>query len=153
MLELIDELLNVIEPGGVMDATTGLRTSTSGTTVHHTGARPFQTEFAPDSVFAWLTADRHGTFEVGNPPSVREDFVVTVLFVAESGEQAREVPSRAVSTVVDAKAHAYLERIAANQSRVGFWQDIGGEINAESMRGFDVRGAGLRVSGWRYLWP
>ncbi|MCA1570310.1 MAG: hypothetical protein LC798_08340 [Chloroflexi bacterium] len=151
MLDLIDSLLNLIEPGGVIDPDTSLRIATSGTSVDHSGAQPFNLEFDPDRLYAWLVNDRHEVFEAGDPPSERERFSLTVLYVADNrGEQAASRRLRSVSAALDDKAHAYLSRLAANRVLGGAWDDLTAEINPDSIRGFDVRGVGLRPTGWRY---
>lgn len=155
MLDLIDDLLELLEPGGAMDAVTGIRTATSGTSVDHTGAQPFELEFAPDRLYAWPGRDSHETFEAGDPPSIRERFEVIAYYVADSGdEQAASRRLRSVSTALDTKAHAYMAIVAANQAPTGPgapWGNLGGEINPDVVRGFDVRGVALRLTGWRQL--
>lgn len=156
MLDVIDALLNLLEPGGAMDAETALRTATSGTTVDHTAARPYQVEFQPNTLYAWPGPDRHVVTEAGNPPSEREEFTLELLYCAtSSSEQAKSQALRAVSAVVDAKAHAYMAVVAANKAPSSNpdapWSELRGEINPDTIRGFNVRGVGLRLTGWRQL--
>lgn len=153
MLDVIDALLTLLEPGGVVDPDSALRTATSGTVVDHTGARPYQVEFSPNTLYAWPGADRHRVTEAGNPPSEREEFTVEVLYVAtSSSEQARSKRLREVSADVDARAHEYMAIVAANKAHAGgVWADLGGEVNPDTIRGFNVRGVGLRLNGWRQL--
>lgn len=154
MLDVLDAVLNLLEPGGAVDPETSLRAATSGTTVDHTGARPYQVEFAPDTLYAWPGPDRHRVVELGDPPSEREEFTLELLYVAtSSSEQAKSRRLRSVSEAVDTRAHEYMARVAANKApRTGLpWSELGGEINPDTIRGFNVRGVGLRLTGWRQL--
>lgn len=152
MLDVLDGVLILVEPGGVIDPDTSIRPATSGTTVDHSGAAAFNLEFDPDRLYGWPTADRHEVFEAGDPPSERERFTLDLLYVADSrGEQAASRRLRSVSEAVDAKAHGYLALIAAHKALGTLWDDLRGEINPDTIRGFNVRGVGLRLTGWRYL--
>lgn len=152
MLDVIDAALNLIEPGGTMNPDTALRTATSGTTVDHTGAKPIEVEFDVDRLWAWSGIDRHETMEAGRPSSVRERFTIDLMYVvASGGEQAKTLRSRAVSLVLDAKAHTYLGIVAVNVALAGAWESMLGEINPDVIRSYDVRGIGLRLNGWRYI--
>lgn len=154
MLDVLDALLTLVEPGGTVDASTSLRTSTSGTVVDHVGARPFGVDLDPDRLYGWLVQDRHAeVFEAGDPPSYREEFGFTLMYVAETDEQARSRRSRAVSEVLDARAHSYLGLVAANPVRDGLWTDLWGELDPSAVLGFSVRGFALRMNGWRYRQP
>lgn len=147
MLDVLDAILNVGEPGGAVDPATSLRTATSGATVDHTGARPFSIDLVADRWFAWLLEDVHRNPETG--PAVREDFAFAVLYVDDAGEQAAQVRSRATSQQMETRAHGFLDRLAAQQANAT-WLDIRGAIDRAVITGFSVRGIGLRVSGWRY---
>ena len=153
MLDVLDRVLELLEPGGELDPETSTRMSTSGTTVDHTGAQPFNLEFQPDWLYAWPGRDLHETLEAGDPPSIRERFELHLVYIGDSGgEQAISRRLRAVSDALDAKAHAYLGRVAANQApRGGLWSDLGAELTPDTIRGFNVRGAALRLTGWRQL--
>lgn len=152
MLDVLDAILNTIEPGGAIGAD-DWRPSTSGTKVDHAGAKPFEVEMEPDRLYGWLIEDRHSIFEVGNPPSQREDFAFSVLYVAEAGEQARQRRGRALSAALDGRAHLYLERLAALVSNVPTWEHLTGELDSDTVQGFSVRGFGLRLEGHRYFAP
>lgn len=146
---MLDALLTLAEPGGVTDPDTALRTATSGTVVDHAGARPFSVDLAPDRLYGWLLEDRHVVWELGDPPSERENFSFALLYVAESDEQAASRRSRGVSEAMDAKAEGYLAAIAAGRSSAS-WEEISGGVDRAVVTGFSVRGIGLRVDGWRY---
>ena len=155
MLDVLDAVLTLLEPGGAVDGTTGLRPATSGVSVDHNGARPWQVELAPGTLYGWPGADRHRVFELGDPPSEREEFQLELLYVAESGEQAKSRMQRAISSAIDTKAHEYAAVVAANKapkSDAGLpWSELNLEINPDTVRGFNVRGVGLRLTGWRQL--
>lgn len=152
MLDVIDAVLNLIEPGGEMDPATALRVADSGTTVDHSGAPAYDHEGDTDHLFAWPSSDRHETMEIGDAPSIRELFAIDLGYVvASQGEEAQQRRSREVSAAIDDRLHAYLGLVAANVELPGKWESLLGEINQAVIRGFSVRGAGLRLSGWRYL--
>jgi hypothetical protein len=155
VLDIVDAVLHLIEPGGSVSAETALRTATSGTVVDHTGARPFEVEQSDNHLFAWPVTDRHEVFEAGDPPSTRERFALTLMYVADASEQARAKRLREVSVALDAKSHLYLSRIAVSRTPPDGsplpWSELAGEVNPDTIRGFNVRAVGLRVSGWRYL--
>jgi len=152
MLEVIDGVLNLIEPGGVIDPVTDIRPATSGTSVDHAAAKPFEVEFEVDRLYAWPGSDRHVTMESGRPPSIQERFTIDLAYVVASlGEQARARRRRSVSAAIDTKLHAYLAVIADNVQFGALWDDLAGEINPDVIRGFDVRAGGIRLTGRRYL--
>jgi len=151
VLDVLDAVLSLVEPGGDIDLETGLRAAASGTVVDHSGARPFDLEFDHDYLYGWVNDDRHVTAETGDPPSIRENFTLELIYAADSqGEQAASRRLRSVSEVIDAKAHEYLALIAANVAYGDAWQDLTGQINPDTIRGFNVRGVGLRLTGYRY---
>ena len=154
MLDVLDAVLTLLEPGGAIDPATGLRTATSGTTVDHSGAAPYELEFAPNRLYGWVASDRHENWEAGDPPSVRERFALTLLFVIDSGdEQAQGRRLRSVSEALDYRAHAYMTLVEQNKAPKSDsalpWSELTGEITPDTTRGFNVRGVGLRLSGWR----
>ena len=152
MIAVLDAALTLIEPGGGIDLATALRPATSGTTVDHAAARPFEFEFDGDRLYGWPAAARHQVMEVGNPPSFRQNFTLDLAYViGNGGEQAKARRSRAVSLALDVKAETYLSVLASNVELAGSWEEIVGELNPDVIRGFDVRGIGLRLTGWRYL--
>ena len=137
-----------------MDPATEARISTSGTTVDCTGAPPFGFEFHDDWLFGWMLRDRHVVWEAGNPPSEREQFELSLMYVASAQEQASARRQRSVTVALDEKAHAYLERVAANTAPLSDsglpWSELSGEVTPDAVRGFNVRAVGLRLTGWRY---
>ena len=70
---------------------------------------------------------------------------------ASAAEEAATRRQRQVTQTLDTKAHAYLATIATNKARTGFWQDLTGEVDPDTVRGFNVRAVGIRVTGWRYI--
>ena len=146
-MDVLDAILETVEPGGAMNPDTAIRRATSGTEVDHTGARPFSIDLGPERLYGWLTEDRHLTFETG--PAYRENFAFSLLLVLPAGEQADAQRSRSLSEAIDTRAHLLLDRIAANAT-AGPWMELGGGIDDAALTGFSVRGIGLRVSGWRY---
>jgi hypothetical protein len=150
VLDVLDSLLELAEPGGEIDPASSLRVATSGSHVDHTGARPLAIDLDADCWYGWLLSDRHETFEVGNPPSEREVFAFAVLYVAASSEQAKEARSREVSDLIDGRAHGFLGRLAGKRSNLPVWSEAEGAIDQAIITGLSVRGVGLRVTGYRY---
>jgi hypothetical protein len=95
-----------------------------------------------------------GEPDVGDPPSLREDFVVEAVYVADNqGEEANRRRSRDVSVELDAKAREYTDLLARNPFRDGThpWEHARvTSVDWDRLRQLDVRGIAVRVTGWRY---
>lgn len=160
MIDVIDEVLSVIEPWTAAPTETdGSRSvvATSGTRVDLNAAEPFELNFAPNTLYGWLEGDRHEPAGSGNPIQDLERFGIVALYVADSGsEEPKQVRTRAVSIAIDTKVQAYLAALAANRSRTPagvphLWQHIEGTLDPDLIRDFSVRGAALRIAGYRHL--
>lgn len=154
MIDVIDALMLLLEPGGSIDPTNSLRTTTSGVIAVHTAARPPQPEMTPNHLYCYPVADRHVTIGAGDPPDEREEFTVEALLVVDrEDEEPKLTARRDVSSTLDTKAHAYLAAVNANRPRNGAvapWEYLtSASVDWDRLRSFAVRGVPLRVSGWR----
>jgi len=81
-----------------------------------------------------------------------------VYAAADDAEQAGKQRSPALSQQLDAKAAAYALLIAQNRSRYSNqseapWEHLVAAVDHDVTSDRDVRGVGLRISGYRYLYP
>lgn len=141
MLDVIDALRALLEP------------SPSTVTKDDTLERPF--DWKANTLYLYPVLDMHVDPESGVPPSVRENFTLEAVYVADSlGEESRKERNRAVSVALDAKAHAYADILAQNSTRAGStrpWDYIRvASVDWDRLRQLDVRGVAVRITGWRY---
>lgn len=144
---MLDALMDLASPGGAVDPASSLRVANDGAVVDHSGARPFSVDLESDRWYGWLLEDTHRHVETG--PAAREDFAFGLMYVAEASEQSEQARARAVSELMDQRAHAFLGRLDANDAN-GIWLGASGAIDQSVITGFSVRGIGLRVTGWRF---
>lgn len=140
MLDAVDALRELLEPPG----TTVLKDDTA--------ERPFN--WAANTLYIYPVSDLHADADVGNPPTIRENFAIEAVYVADSqGEESKKERLRSVSTALDTKAHAYAA-ILANARFRGTgrpWEDARvTSVDWDRLRQLDVRGVAVRITGWRY---
>lgn len=154
MLDLIDAVAALFEPWTAPTVPVerdGVRTvaADSGVVVDLNGSRPF--EFEANHLYLWPMADVHELVESGNPPVEQERFELQVLFVADSAdEEAKQIRRRAVTAALEDKAHGYLALVRQNRSKHPDWQHMTGRLDHDTIRNFNVRGAAVRLAGYRY---
>jgi hypothetical protein len=154
VIDLLDALLHVLEPGGDMVTSDGYarRQADSGTWVDHNAEEP--TRFEPGALYGWVTGDDHLPDVAG--PSVRENFSLAVVFTVDAQDEvAMGHRRRDVSLALDARTHSYLSVLADNRSRYAAdgqptpWAHIQGSVDHNYTRNNDLRGAALVVIGYR----
>ena len=149
MLDVVDAILNLVEPGGVLNADTSRRVATSEVVVDHNGAEPFTT-WDPNALYGYIVTDTH------RPPDFadREDFVVEIVRVADStAEETQQRRLRDVSEQLDDSAHDYAGILDQNRSRgTGRpWDYITvASIDWDRLRRINERAVAIRITGWRY---
>jgi len=140
VLDIIDAILELLEP----DPTVVGKDTTA--------ERPF--DWAPNTLYVYPVLDIHADGDMGDPPSIRENFTVDAIYVADGqGEEATRTRSRDVSLELDAKAHAYADILAAARFRGPGrpWEDARvTSVDWDRLRQIDVRGVAVRITGWRY---
>lgn len=160
ILETLDALLTLLEPGGAIDAATDLRTATSTVVVDHSGEEPFRTDFAPNRLYGRPIRDEHRRQGVGGASTTPEEehFTLEVSFVAatESEYEAKRY-LRSISQTLDNKAHGYAALIRRNRSRYeggtpAPWHDLNlAGIDWTRLRSLSVRGVTLQLTGYRHI--
>lgn len=151
MLEVLDAILNLVEPGGVLDAS-HRRTSLADVVVDHRGAEPAET-WEGNTLYGSVAIDGHGAPDFAD----REDFVVELVRVFDASDEEKEQERlRSISEAIDDAAHDYISILDANRA--------GGDgrpwtyltsitIDWERMRRINERGFAARVTGWRHREP
>jgi hypothetical protein len=141
VLDVTDALLALLEP------------APSTVVKDDTAERPF--EWVANTLYAYPVTDVHVDPETGAVPTVRENFTVEMVFVADhAGEEAKRERDRDVSVLLDAKAHAYADILARNSTRgAGRPWDYArvASVDWDRLRQIDVRGVAVRITGWRYV--
>lgn len=146
MNDLIDALVALVEPTPA--ASLNIDTSCAAP-IDPQGYFNTDTTDKTASLYAYPTADAHNLS--GASPCDREDFTVTLLYVVDDrGEIDNMLRDRAVSDLLDGKAHDYLDVIRHNRN-VGPWQHIQGALDYDEVLRLDVRGIAVRVSGYRFV--
>lgn len=160
LLETVDALLVLLEPGGAIDTATDLRPATSGVIVNHSGEDPFRTDFAPNTLYGKPLRDAHRPIESGGATTTPdwESFTLELTYVVDSKvEYDAKRSIRAVSAALDDKAHAYAATLRRNRSRyengsAAPWHDVYiAGIDWTRMRSLGVRGIVLQLTGRRHL--
>jgi hypothetical protein len=146
MLDVVLAVAELLEP------------DSSGVVRDESGAEPFF--YVPNTLYAWCSDDRHVPDGAGGPlPCVREEFEITAVFAAaDDAEQAGKQRSGALSATLDAKGAAYALAIAQNRSRYSNlsdtpWEHLVATVDHDVTSDRDIRGVGMRISGYRYLYP
>ena len=149
MLDALDAILTLVEPGGTTDPATDRRTATSGVVVDHRGETPAEVWDA-NTLYGQIISDAH------QPPDLtdREDFVVELVRVlASADEETQQRRLRSVSDDLDDAAHAYIAILDANRARgVGRpWEYLTTiVVDWDRLRRFNERAIAIRITGWRY---
>jgi hypothetical protein len=160
ILETLDAILTMLEPGGAIDPGTDLRTSTSGVVVDHSGEEPFRTDFAPNVLYGRPVADEHQRQGVGGATTTPEveRFTLELSYVVDSqAEYDAKRRKRSVSDALDGKAHDYAALIRRNRSRYDDgtpapWHDLNlSGLDWSRLRSLNVRGVTLRLTGYRVV--
>lgn len=160
LLETVDAILVLLEPGGAIEAATDLRPATSGVVVDHTGEDPFRTDFSPNRLYGKPLRDEHRRQGVGGAVTTPEEehFTIEVTFTAASeAEYGAKRYLRSVSQTLDNKAHAYAAIVRRNRSRYedgtpAPWHDLNlAGIDWARMRSLSVRGVVLQLTGYRHI--
>lgn len=110
--------------------------------------QPF--DFQIDTLYVWEEARGHRSIGTGE---VREDFEVVAVYVTDNeGETAIATRSRAVTLRIDAWATMALDAVRHN-ANIPPWSsgNISAITDADFLRQLGVRGAALRVTGYRLL--
>lgn len=83
----------------------------------------------------------------------REDFVVELLYVVDDqGEQDEEERMRAIADRLDQQSTSWLQAICDNEKdTTDLWAFIGGAVDYDEVRRLELRGVGVRVTGYRFV--
>lgn len=143
MIEVIDALLELVEPTDPVDATV----SQNGLKIDRTASAPF--EFEGPAVYAWEESSQQ--FPVGTG-EVREEFVIMLVVTEQNPmETGTGRRSRAVSEALDKVRERWLKAIRSATTREGLWGQMVGGTDADFLRQLGVRGLAVRASGWRMV--
>lgn len=108
--------------------------------------QPF--EFEIDKLYLWEEDRSHRSIGTGE---VREDFTIVAVYVTDNGgETAVALRSPEVTRKIDAWATAAMNEIREHEG-FGPWSYISASTDADFLRQLYVRGAALRITGYRVL--
>lgn len=107
-------------------------------------SQPF--DFEADVIYLWEEARLHRSIGTGE---VREEFEIVAVLPVESSEAAEAQRSRVITEALDAWVTAGLDAIRVAQGQP--WEHAIGSSDADFLRQLDVRGALIRVSGYKVL--
>lgn len=104
--------------------------------------------FEPDVLYVWEENRAQTSIGTGE---VRENFEVVAVYVSDGdGENAALRRSRDVTVKLDEWANAALDAIRLH-ANLGPWSHAQALTDADFLRQLAVRGAAIRVSGYRIL--
>jgi hypothetical protein len=87
-------------------------------------------------------------FETG--PSRLQRFDVNVVYITDSGDEARLERDPALALALDAKRGSYMSAVRTNYHTT-VWEHLTALADNARPRGLDKRSAAVRVSGWRIV--
>lgn len=155
MLDLIDALRDMLEPPAVPPVTRVVKGETQDQAASDTwrdlsGAEPFEYMKAADTLFLFEWGPDVRAL-AGASPSDLERFAIQAVYVADSGdEEAQQRRKRSVTQALDARRELYAARIRQHRS-AQTWSHLECTIDGDYVRGFEIRGFALRISGWRII--
>jgi hypothetical protein len=114
------------------------------TPIDETGAQPF--EWNP-GLYAWCETQAHRSIGTGE---VREDFIVMLVYVVETHEEAMLTRTREATVALDTITERMLTTIRLH-ANVPPWDsgNIIGSTNPDFLRQLEQRGQSVQVDGYR----
>ena len=114
--------------------------------VHAVSGRP-PDDWAPERLYVYPTALRETPFESG--PGRRQDFTIAAVFVAPSGEAARQLVDEDVDEYLDELRGRYLDAVRHNAVTV-LWHHMTA-AEARAPRTLEGRGVAFDLTGYRLV--
>jgi hypothetical protein len=103
-------------------------------------------EWRENTVYSW--AETVDDVPIGTG-EVRTDFEILMVYaVGNEGEEAISERSRDVSVKLDTARQAWMDLIRAN-ANAGPWSNLRARAEQDFLRQLEVRGVGIRISGYR----
>lgn len=93
---------------------------------------------------------RNTTVPIETGPTVRQDFGLLAIFVAEAHEEARLERKPEVSALLDTKRGAYMEKVRLNQSTV-LWNHVRAAELRRAPRTLQGRAVAIEITGYRII--
>lgn len=88
------------------------------------------------------------TFETG--PTRLQRFDLSVVYVTDSGDEARSERDPVLAAALDAKRGAYMAAVRQNYHNQ-VWEHLTALADDARPRGLDKRSAAVRITGWRLV--
>lgn len=130
----------------VLDALRAMETDPS-VEVDASGQRP--EFFRPRAFYAWLDREERRSVEAG--PGEREEFTVTLVYVAENqGEEAQLQRQADVTDELSSKRDGYLAWIRDHEA-TPTWDHVAGDSDMDFVRTFEGRAVAVRADGYRFV--
>lgn len=95
-----------------------------------------------------LGATREEQFETG--PTRMQRFDLNVVYIRDSGDEARMERSPDLALELDAKRGDYMRVVRENEHNT-VWDNLTAFADNARPRGLDKRSAAVRVNGWRIV--
>jgi hypothetical protein len=114
------------------------------------GTRKEPATFENETVYVWPAADVQMTQDETGPPG-RQDFNLLAVYVAaDHGEEARQDRTLAVSTVLQSRRDAYIDRLQQRES-CDLWDHIAVTSDDDYSSNFEGRAIAVRIQGYRRI--